>query len=137
MNPQQPPRLRARLRITSDLGRPLRESYWDSPSPPRNSNPALPTYRPRMHINPDSIFNNRTEDINHGVNTVHGSDSAFMRAARSSSVEVQPTAGNIAATAVQHPSLVEPLGMTDNIIQQFIAGHNMVNEMRAQHRQQI
>ena len=90
-----------------------------------------------MHINPDSIFNNRTEDINHGVNTVHGSDSAFMRAARSSSVEVQPTAGNIAATAVQHPSLVEHPGMTDNIIQQFIAGHNMANEMRAQSRQQI
>ena len=27
--------------------------------------------------------------------------------------------------------------MTDNIIQQFIAGHNMAKEMRAQHRQQI
>ena len=90
-----------------------------------------------MHINPDSIFNSRTEDISHGVNTVHGSDSAFMRAARSSSVEVQPTAGNIATAAVQHPSLVEPPRMTDNIIKQFIAGHNMANEMRAQHRQQI
>ena len=27
--------------------------------------------------------------------------------------------------------------MTDNIIQQVIAGHNMANEMRAQHRQQV
>ena len=86
-----------------------------------------------MHINPDSIFNNRTEDINRGVNTVHGSDSAFMRAARSSSVEVQPTAGNIATGFVQHPSLVEPPGMADNMIQQVIAGHNMANETRAQH----
>ena len=140
MNPQQPPRLRARLRITSDLGRPLHETYRDSPSLPRNSNSALPIDRPRMHINPDinSIFNSRTEDVNHCVNIVHGSDSAFMRATRPSSVEVQPTAGNIAATAVQHhPSLVEPPGMTDNIIQHFIAGHNMANEMRAQHGQQI
>ena len=140
VNPQQPPRLWARQRITSDRGRLLRETYRDSPSPPRNSNSALPTDRPRLHINPDisSIFNNRTEDINHGVNTVHGSDSAFMRAARSSSVEVPPTAGIIAATAVQQsPSLVEPPRMTDNIIQQLIAGHNMANEMRAQHRQQI
>ena len=137
VNPQQPPRLWARLTITSDLGRPLHETYRVSPSPPRNSNSALPTDRRRMHINPDSIFNNRTEDINHGVNTVHGSDSEFMRAARSSSVEVQPAAGNIAATAAQHPSLAEPPGMTDNITQQFIAGHNMANEMRAQHRQQI
>ena len=34
-------------------------------------------------INPciNSIFNNRTEDTNHGVNVVYGSDSAFMRAA--------------------------------------------------------
>ena len=74
---------------------------------------------PTVNINPDtnSIFNNRTEDINHGVNAVRGSDSAFIRAARSSSVEVQPTAGNIAATAVQqNASLVEPPGMTDNII---------------------
>ena len=143
VNPQQPPRLRARLRITSDLGRPLHETFRDSPSPPRTSNSALPTDRPRMptvNINPDidSIFNNRTEDIKHGVNTVLGSDSAFMRAARSSSVEVQPTAGNIAAIAVQQDSsLVEPPGMTENIIQLFIAGHNMANEMRAQHRQQI
>ena len=90
-----------------------------------------------MHINPDSILNNRTGDINHGVNTGHGSDSAFMRAARSSSVEVQPTVGNIAAGSVQHPSLVEPPGMADKMIQQFIAGHNLANEMRAQHRQQI
>ena len=53
-------------------------------------------------------------------------------------MEIQPTAGNIAATAAQQSSsLVEPPGMTDNIIQQFIAGHNMANEMRAQHRQQI
>ena len=95
---------------------------------------------PTVNINPDidSIFNNRTEDIKHGVNTVLGSDSAFMRAARSSSVEVQPTAGNIAATAAQQSSsVVEPPGMTDVIIQQFIAGHNMANEMRAQGRQQI
>ena len=60
-----------------------------------------------------------------------------MRAARSSSVEVQPTAGNIAAGSIQHPSLAEPPGTEDNMIQQFIAGHNMANEMRAQHRQQI
>ena len=95
---------------------------------------------PTVNINPDinNSFNNRTEDTNHGVNTVPGSDSAFMRAARSSSVEVQPTAGNIAAIAVQQDSsLVEPPGMTENIIQLFIAGHNMANEMRAQHRQQI
>ena len=59
-----------------------------------------------------------------------------MRAARSSSAETQPTAGNIAAAAQQNYSLVEP-PMTDNIIQQFIAGHNMANEMRAQHRQQV
>ena len=53
-------------------------------------------------------------------------------------MEVQPTAGNIAAAAVQqNSSLVEPPGMTDNIIQHFIAGHNMANEMRAQHRQQL
>ena len=145
VNPQQPPRLRARLRITGDLGRLLRERYRDSPSLPRNSNSALLTDRPRVptvNVNPDinSIFNNRTEDVNHGVNTVRGSDSAFVRAARSSSVEVQPTAGNIAATALQQNfSLVGPPGMTDNIIQHFkiIAGHTMANEMRAQHRQQI
>ena len=97
---------------------------------------ALPTDRSRMPINPDSIFNNRTEDISHGVNTVHGSDAALMRAARSSSVEVQPTAGNIAAGSIQHPSLAEPPGTEDNMIQQFIAGHNLANEMRAQHRRQ-
>ena len=72
VNPQQPPRLRARLRITSDLGRPFHETFRDSPSPPRNSTSALPTDRPRMptvDINPgiDSIVNSRTEDINHGV----------------------------------------------------------------------
>ena len=137
VNPQQPPRLRPRLRITSDLGRPLHEMFRDSPSPPRNSNSALPNDRPSMSINPDSIFNNRTGDINHGVNTVHGSGSAFMRAARSSSVEVQPATGDIAARTVQNASLVEPPGIADNMIQQFIAGHNMANEMRAQHRQQV
>ena len=136
VNPQQPPRLRPRLRITSDLGRPLHERFRGSPSPPRSSNSALPNDRPRMPINPDSIFNNHG-DTNHGVNTVHGSDSAFMRAASSSSVEVQPTAGDIAARTIQNPSLVEPPGIADNMIQQFIAGHNMANEMRAQHRQQV
>ena len=60
-----------------------------------------------------------------------------MRAARSSSLEVQPTAGNIAAPAQQSSSLVEPPGMMDNVIQQFSAGHNMANEMKAQHSQQI
>ena len=60
-----------------------------------------------------------------------------MRAARSSSVEVQPTAGDIAARTVQNPSLVELPGMADNMTQQFIAGHSMANEMRAQHRQQV
>ena len=37
VNPKQSPRLRARLRITSDLGRPLHETFRDSPSPPKNS----------------------------------------------------------------------------------------------------
>ena len=85
----------------------------------------------------NSIFSIRTEDINHGVNTVPGSDSATMRAARSSSVEAKPIAGNIAAAVQQTSSLVEPTRMTDNIIQQFIAGHNIANEMRAQHGQQV
>ena len=93
---------------------------------------------PTANINPgiNSIFSNRIEDINHGVNTVPGSDSAVMRAARSSSVEVQPTAGNIAAAAQQSSSLVEP-PENDGQYHQFIAGHNMANEMRAQHRQQV
>ena len=128
--------------MTSDLGRPLEETFRESPSPPRNLPATLPTDRPRMPtvstnhcIN--GIFGNRTEDTNHGVNTVPGSDSAIKRAAGSSSVEAQPAAGNIAAAVQQTSSLVEPPRMTDNINQQFIAGRNMANEMRAQHRQQV
>ena len=57
-----------------------------------------------------------------------------MRAARSRSVEVQPTTGDIAARTVQNPSLVEPPGIAGNMIQQFIAGHSMANEI---HMQQV
>ena len=139
IHPPQPPRLRSRLRITSDLGRPLHETFRDSLSPPRNLPDTLPADRPRMPtVNTNrginSIFSNRAEDINHGVNTVPGSDSAFRRAARSSSVEAQPTAGTIAPAVQQTPSLVEPPRMTDNTVQQFIAGHNVANDMRARHR---
>ena len=77
----------------------------------------MPTVNANHGIN--SIPSNRAEDINHGVNAVPGSDSAFMRAARSSSVEAQSTAGAIALAVQQIPSLVEPPRMTDNIIQQY------------------
>ena len=58
-----------------------------------------------------------------------------MRAARSSSAEAQPTAGNVAA-ATRQISPAEP-PREDNMIQQFIAGNLMANEMRTQHRQQL
>ena len=144
MHPPQP-RLRPRLRITSDLGRHLHVTKLLGNHLRLQGTHlirTLPTDRPRMptlntNRGINSFFSNRAEDINHGVNAVPGSDSAFMRAARSSSAEAQPTAGTI-APAVQHaPSLVEPPRMTDNIIQQFIAGHNMANDMRAWHRQQV
>ena len=138
VNPQQPPRLRPRLGSTSDLGRPFHEISEDTLALPRNPHAALPTDRSRMPIantnhGINSIFSNRTEDIN-DVNTAPCSDSAFMRAARSSSVEAQPIAGNIAAAVQQTTSLVEPPRMTDNIIQQSIAGYNMANEIGAQQR---
>ena len=138
-NPQQPPRLRPRLRITSDLGPPLDALHAESPSPPRNMPATLPRepHEPSANTNhgSTSIFGNPVGDTNHGAVLNPIPDSAFMRAARSSSAEAQPTAGNVAA-ATRQISPAE-LPREDNMIQQFIAGHNMANEMRAQHRQQI
>ena len=81
-----------------------------------------------------SIFGNQMGGTNHGVNPNSVPDSAFMRAARSSSTEARPTVGNVVVS--QRISQVEP-PRVDNTIQQFIAGHQMANEMRAQHRQQV
>ena len=68
---------------------------------------------------------------------VPGSDSAFMRAARSSSVEAPPIAGSIALAVQQIPSTVEGPRMTDNTVQQCIAGLTIANDMRVQYRQQV
>ena len=140
-NPQQPPRLRPRLRITSDLGPPLQEIFRDSPSPPRNIPATLP--RETRETNPNtnhanaSIFGHQMGDTNHGVNPNQVPDSAFMRAARSGSPEARtPTVGNVVVNGIQRtPQIGSSRG--DNTIQQFIAGHQMANEMRAQHRQQV
>ena len=59
VNPTQPPRLRPRLRITSDLGRPLHEQYAESPSPPRNT----PATLPRELQEPSAITNHGNTSI--------------------------------------------------------------------------
>ena len=119
VNPTQPPRLRPRLRITSDLGRPLHEQYAESPSPPRNTPATLPRELPEPSATTNhgntSIFGNQMGNTNHGVNPNTVPDSAFMRAARSSSAEAQPFAGNVAAVTQQTSPAEPPRG--DDMIQ--------------------
>ena len=83
-------------------------------------------------------------DINHGVNlnppsnhagNMNGNESAFLRAARATSVTRQQVVTGTLNPASQQPApLAEPSRINDHQLQQFISGHEMANAARLQHR---
>ena len=83
-------------------------------------------------------------DVNHGVNLnlpsnlagdVNGNGSAFLRAARATSVTRQQVVTGTLNPASQQPApLAEPSRINYHQLQQLISGHEMAKAARLQHR---